>query len=71
MSELLDRIADPALWAEQERKALIDRLADWAGTTTDQAKAWLDAHDAYAIDTARRKLEAEAYTDVPVDHWYH
>ncbi|RZM98716.1 hypothetical protein CWO91_36830 [Bradyrhizobium genosp. SA-3] len=72
MAGLLDRIADPTLWAEvEERNALVAHLANWAGTTPDNARAWLDANDAQAIETARRILNSEPYTDVPVEHSYH
>lgn len=72
MAGLLDGIADPSLWAElEERNALVDYLASRVGTTPDSARAWLDANDAHAIETAQRILNSEPYTDIPVDHWYH
>jgi len=72
MAGLLDLIADPDFWAEvEERNALVAHLAKWAGTTPESARAWLDANDAHAIETAHRLLNSEPYTDVPVEHWYH
>lgn len=48
---LLDFLRDPELMAAiAERDAIVDRLAEWACTTPEQARAWLDEQDLAAFE---------------------
>jgi hypothetical protein len=69
---LLDGLNDPVLMASlEERRRIVERIAEHYGCGYEAAREWLNAQDAHAMHTAQRLLAAEPYTDIHVDHWYH
>ena len=56
---------------DRRRDHAVARVAELYFCTADVARQWLDVTDQQAIEQAQRILNAEPYTDIPVEHTYH
>jgi len=70
MMGLLDALSDPALMAQvEERRQLVQHLADWAGCNYADARSWLEQQEAHAMEVAQQRLIVGP--EVPAEHSYH